>query len=62
MTAELRFERAPEVAARLNIGVSTLWKRVADGSVPKPRKLGANTFWSSEDIDSVIRGEFKEAA
>ncbi|WP_254493883.1 AlpA family transcriptional regulator [Bartonella sp. B1099] len=43
-----------ESAKILNISVSTLWRRVADGSVPKPLKIGSLARWLQSDLDDVI--------
>lgn len=46
------FLRLPQVLARVAISRSTLWRRVNDGSFPRPLKLSARvTVWRSEDID-----------
>ncbi|MFG1288247.1 helix-turn-helix transcriptional regulator, partial [Xanthobacter versatilis] len=37
---------AREGAALLHISVPTFWRRVADGTVPKPIKIGALSRWS----------------
>ncbi|EJF83277.1 helix-turn-helix transcriptional regulator [Bartonella rattimassiliensis] len=43
-----------EAAKLLNISVSTLWRRVADGSVPKPLKIGSLARWLHSDLRNVI--------
>ncbi|WP_375623313.1 MULTISPECIES: helix-turn-helix transcriptional regulator [unclassified Bartonella] len=43
-----------ESAKLLNISVSTLWRRVTDGSVPKPLKIGSLARWLQSDLCDVI--------
>lgn len=47
--------RDRECAAILGISVPIFWRRVADGTVPKPIKLGALSRWARSDIDAVIK-------
>jgi len=50
------FLRLPQVLARVPISRSTLWRRVNDGSFPRPLKLSARvTVWRSEEIDGWMR-------
>jgi len=43
-----------EAAEMLAISVPSFWRRVADGSVPKPIKLGKSSRWLHSEILSVI--------
>ncbi|CDM56263.1 MULTISPECIES: helix-turn-helix transcriptional regulator [Rhizobium] len=43
-----------EAAAILKISVPTLYRRVADGTVPKPIKIGALSKWPMSDILGTI--------
>lgn len=45
---------AREAAPLLGISVPTFWRRVADGTVPKPIKLGALSRWPQSEILQVI--------
>lgn len=45
---------AREAAPLLGISVPTFWRRVADGVVPKPIKLGALSRWPQSEILQVI--------
>lgn len=45
---------AREAAPLLGISVPTFWRRVADGTVPKPIKLGALSRWPRSEILEVI--------
>jgi predicted DNA-binding transcriptional regulator AlpA len=38
----------------LSISVPSFWRRVADGSVPKPIKLGSASRWPQSEILDVI--------
>lgn len=44
------------VALILGISVPAFWRRVADGTLPKPIKLGAPSRWPRSEILSVIEG------
>lgn len=46
--------KAREGAAVLQMSVPTFWRRVADGTVPKPVKLGGLSRWPQSEILSVI--------
>jgi predicted DNA-binding transcriptional regulator AlpA len=43
-----------EGAAVLQMSVPTFWRRVADGTVPKPVKIGSLSRWPRSEILSVI--------
>lgn len=43
-----------EAASLLGISVPTFWRRVADGTIPKPLKLGALSRWPQSEILTVI--------
>jgi len=43
-----------ESAAILDVSVPTFHRRVADGTVPKPIKLGALSRWPRSEILAVI--------
>jgi len=43
-----------EVASILRVSVATVWRRVADGTLPKPIKLGALSRFPQSDILGVI--------
>lgn len=43
-----------ESAAVLQISVPTFWRRVADGTVTKPVKLGGLSRWPESEILAVI--------
>ena len=43
-----------EAAPLLGISVPTFWRRVADGTVPRPIKLGKVSRWPQSEILEVI--------
>ncbi|MFW6119264.1 MAG: helix-turn-helix transcriptional regulator [Planctomycetota bacterium] len=45
---------AKELAARLKVGRSTLYRHVSTGRVPEPLKLGGATRWRAEEIADWI--------
>ena len=45
---------ARESAAVLQISIPTFWRRVADGTVPKPVKIGALSRWPQSEVLGVI--------
>jgi predicted DNA-binding transcriptional regulator AlpA len=45
---------AREGAKVLQISVPTFWRRVADGTVPQPVKIGALSRWPASEITQVI--------
>lgn len=49
-----RLLRAQEAATILNCSIATFWRRVADGTVPKPVKLGGMSRWPENEIREVI--------
>lgn len=45
---------ARESSAQLRVSLPTFWRRVADGTVPKPVKIGALSRWPQSEIIGVI--------
>lgn len=43
-----------EAAALLTISVPSFWRRVADGTIPKPLKLGNAYRWPLSELLAVI--------
>lgn len=43
-----------EAAQILGCSKATFWRRVADGTIPGPVKIGGISRWPSSDIASVI--------
>lgn len=46
--------RDKEVAAQLRVSVPTVWRRVKDGTIPRPLKIGSLSRWQQADISAVI--------
>jgi len=43
-----------EAASLLGISIPTFWRRVADGTISKPIKLGGLSRWPQSEILAVI--------
>lgn len=46
---------AREVAASLRMSVPTLYRRMADGTLPKPVKLGGLSRWPQSEILAALK-------
>lgn len=46
-----------DVAAKLNISVSTVWRLVRKGELPAPIQIGGSTRWRRADLDALIARE-----
>lgn len=46
--------RDRDAAAALGVSKTTFWRRVNDGTVPAPVKIGGSTRWLSSEIQAVI--------
>ncbi|MEL7444703.1 MAG: AlpA family phage regulatory protein [Pseudomonadota bacterium] len=46
-----------EVANIIGCSRATVWRRVADGTLPQPLKIGGSTRW----VDAEINGRIEEA-
>ncbi|MGB3723197.1 MAG: AlpA family transcriptional regulator [Pacificimonas sp.] len=50
-----RLIRLPEVRRRVGLGRSTIYRRMEDGTFPRPRQLGGNVVaWTEQEIDNWI--------
>ncbi len=57
MTAEKTYLTVNEVAARLNVSVSSVWRWRRDGSFPRAVRVGAgSTRWRLADIEAWEAG------
>jgi predicted DNA-binding transcriptional regulator AlpA len=54
MTTSTEFPDVRALAAEFNCSPSTIWRRAADGTFPKPIKIGGMTRWARDEIDAVI--------
>lgn len=43
-----------ETAQTLGCSVATVWRRVADGTISKPVKIGGMTRWPESEITALI--------
>ena len=43
-----------EAATMLGCSKATFWRRVADGTIPRPVKIGGMSRWPQSEIVSVI--------
>ena len=43
-----------EAAGMLGCSKSTFWRRVADGTIPRPVKIGGMSRWPQSEIATVI--------
>ncbi len=43
-----------DTAAAFGCSVATVWRRVADGTIPQPVKIGSMTRWSLLEINDAI--------
>ncbi len=53
--SEERLLRLAEVIERVSLGKTSIYKRIEEGTFPRPLNLGPNTVrWRSSDIDTWI--------
>lgn len=45
---------AKNTAEWLNLSMATFWRRVADGSIPKPIKIGHLSRWIPSEIEALV--------
>ena len=46
-----------EVAELLGVSIPSVWRYAANGTIPKPIKLGGATRWRRSEIEALIAGE-----
>lgn len=56
-----RLLRLPEVMGRVGLGRSRLYALVAQGSFPKPIKLGRSSAWIESEIIQWVAARIQEA-
>ena len=54
MTNEARLLTLSDVKSRVGISGATIYRKMADGTFPKPAKVGARSLWPSPQIDEWI--------
>lgn len=42
--------RIEDIAKLFSCGIRTVWRRVADGTLPRPIKLGGSTRWDADEV------------
>ena len=53
--------RIPGMCAKFGgCSPSTIWRRCADGSIPKPTKIGGMTVWDEDEVDERIEAKLAE--
>lgn len=52
---ELKLMTVQEVGTLLGCSRTTIWRRVQDGTLPKPIKIGGITRWRSTDLYSALQ-------
>ena len=52
--AQPQFMRLKEVMARVGLRVNTIYRHVASGAFPHPRKVGRSSFWVTAEVDDWI--------
>lgn len=51
----MRYWRAEQIAERLGVSTSTIWRWAKDGKISKPVKLSRRvTVWDSEQVECDI--------
>jgi prophage regulatory protein len=52
--ADIRLIALPDVLKRMNISERTLYRYVADGTFPKPVKIGPLSRWVESEVDQWL--------
>jgi len=56
-----RLIRIPDMCAKFaGCNPSTIWRRVNDGTLPKPTKIGGMTLWDEGEVDECIEAALAE--
>lgn len=54
MKLESQLLSVREVAGMLGLGISTIWRQVRQGNLPRPVRIGGSTRWRRADIEALI--------
>lgn len=54
MSGQVETLSAPEVAARLGISVTTLWRRRREGTAPEPLPMAGHPKWSKVTVEQFL--------
>ena len=46
-----------DVASLLGVSRASIWRRVADGTLPRPIKIGSATRWRRDELLAALDGE-----
>jgi len=58
----MRYWRAEQIAERLGVSVSTIWRWAAAGKISKPKRLSKRvTVWDAEQVEADILAMVGEA-
>lgn len=57
MKLESQLLSVGEVAGMLGLGISTIWRQVRQGNLPRPVRIGGSTRWRRADIETLIGRE-----
>jgi prophage regulatory protein len=49
-----QFLRLKQVMARVGLRVNTIYRHVASGAFPRPRKVGRSSFWVTSEVDDWV--------
>lgn len=61
MNDDRRLERLPAVRARVGLGRSEIYRRIAAGTFPAPIKLGERaSAWDAAEVDAWIEARIRE--
>jgi predicted DNA-binding transcriptional regulator AlpA len=52
--SERAYWNVRDVAEHYGLGVSTVWRRVKDGTLPAPVKIGGATRWRRAEIEAAF--------
>ncbi|WP_372921731.1 helix-turn-helix transcriptional regulator [Roseovarius sp.] len=58
--ASFRLVKDTEAAATIGVSKATWWRRVADGTMPQPIRIGSITRWKLSEIAAAIEKLAKE--
>ena len=53
-TSQPQFLRLKEVMARVGLRVTTIYRYIARGAFPKPRKFGRSSLWVTAEVNDWI--------
>jgi len=61
VTTTRKFIRVNPLCQKLGgVSTTTVWRRVNDGTLPKPTKIGGLTVWDEGEVDERIEAMLAE--